>query len=70
MEKVRHRIAVAVEPCVNYLLTLCFPSANFPSSLESSTRDRLVQWCHGAPGLVHLFAHAYRVTTYTHLLQK
>ena len=46
---------------MDYLLTLCFPSGNLPSSLESGDKDRLVQWCHGAPGLVHLLAVAYKV---------
>ena len=37
------------------VLALRFPSSrNMPSSLESAARDRLVQWCHGAPGDVSL----------------
>ena len=24
-------------------------------------RDRLVQWCHGAPGAIHLYVLAYKV---------
>ncbi len=61
LEGVQEHIKRAVEPCVDYLLTMCFPSGNLPSSLESGDRDRLVQWCHGAPGLVHLLAQAYKV---------
>lgn len=57
----KQRILDMVEPCVNHLISLCFPSGNLPSSLESASRDRLVQWCHGAPGFVHLLAHAYKV---------
>ncbi|KAG0714984.1 LanC-like protein 2 [Chionoecetes opilio] len=49
-----------VKPTVDYLVSLVFPSGNFPSSLGSD-RDRLVHWCHGAPGSVYLFAKAYQV---------
>ena len=62
MQRIRHYILSAVETCVDYLISQCFPSGNFPSSLESADKDRLVQWCHGAPGLVHLLAHAFKVT--------
>ena len=41
---------------------MCLPSGNLPSSLESGERDVLVHWCHGAPGMVHLLAHAYKVS--------
>lgn len=61
MEHIKSRVLGVVESCVDYLVSLMFPSGNFPSSLESAERDRLVQWCHGAPGLVHLLAHAYKV---------
>ena len=49
-----------VRPTVDGLATLVFSSGNLPSSL-GSTRDRLVQWCHGAPGSVYLFGKAYQV---------
>eukprot|EP00731_Ephydatia_muelleri_P022805 Em0015g388a len=55
------RISALVKPCVDYLLSLKMPSGNFPSSLESAGTDKLVHWCHGAAGVVHMFAHAYRV---------
>ena len=58
------RICSLVRPCVEWLRDQQFPSGNLPSSLESGNRDRLVQWCHGAPGLVHLMAQAYRVSTF------
>ena len=61
MEPIRHRILSEVKNCVEYLLLQLFPSGNLPSSLESAKSDRLVQWCHGAPGLVHLLAQAYKV---------
>eukprot|EP00088_Acartia_fossae_P068776 TRINITY_DN8799_c0_g1_i2.p1 TRINITY_DN8799_c0_g1~~TRINITY_DN8799_c0_g1_i2.p1 ORF type:complete len:413 (-),score=53.50 TRINITY_DN8799_c0_g1_i2:122-1309(-) len=47
-----------VKPSVDYLLGKAFPSGNFPSS-EGSDRDRLVHWCHGAPGIVHLLLLCY-----------
>jgi len=34
-----------------------FKSGNFPSSLGNET-DRLIHWCHGSPGAVHLFLEA------------
>ena len=55
------RITALVKPCVDYLISLRFPSGNLPSSLESLNGDVLVHWCHGAPGFVHLMALAYKV---------
>lgn len=49
-----------VRPTIDYLQGICFPSNNFPSSLGNNT-DKLVQWCHGAPGVVFLFAEAYKL---------
>ncbi|XP_063883577.1 lanC-like protein 2 isoform X1 [Scylla paramamosain] len=49
-----------VRPTVDGLATLVFSSGNFPSSL-GNMHDRLVQWCHGAPGSVYLFGKAYQV---------
>ena len=46
---------------MDYLLSIRLASGNLPSSLESSVDDRLVHWCHGASGAVHLFARAYKV---------
>jgi lantibiotic modifying enzyme len=33
-----------------YILKSRYPSGNYPSS-EGSESDRLVHWCHGAPGI-------------------
>lgn len=49
-----------VKPTLDYLISIKYPSGNYPSSLGSQS-DRLVHWCHGAPGYVHLFALAYLV---------
>ncbi|KAF2723254.1 hypothetical protein K431DRAFT_283058 [Polychaeton citri CBS 116435] len=46
-----HRYAKEVEADLAVLLTYQYDSGNFPSSLPPE-RDRLVQFCHGAPGIV------------------
>ena len=51
MASLQARIAAVVKPSIDYLLDVVFPSGNLPSSLESSHADRLVHWCHGAPGI-------------------
>lgn len=38
----------------------CFPSGNLRSSIDSS-HDKLVHWCHGAPGYVMLLVKASKV---------
>lgn len=47
-----------VKQTIDFLITQKLPSGNYPSSLGSSS-DRLVHWCHGAPGFLFLFAKAY-----------
>jgi len=49
-----------IKPSLDYLLQVRFPGGNFPSSLEND-RDRLVQWCHGAPGFIHCLVEASKV---------
>ena len=56
------RIDQLVQRATDFLLSVCFSSGNLPSSLESSHADRLIHWCHGAAGFIHLLAHAYRVS--------
>ncbi|CAD7698222.1 unnamed protein product [Ostreobium quekettii] len=41
------------------LVERCFPSGNLPSSLGNQ-EDRLVQWCHGSPGLIQLLVHSLK----------
>ncbi|KAK3578740.1 hypothetical protein CHS0354_010121 [Potamilus streckersoni] len=50
-----------VKPCIDYMVTLQFPSGNCPSSLENMSSDKLVHWCHGAPGWIHTFVLAYKI---------
>ena len=49
-----------IQNTIDYLISKQFSSGNFPSSLESES-DRLVHWCHGAPGAVFLMVKAYQV---------
>ncbi|XP_041479094.1 lanC-like protein 2 isoform X1 [Lytechinus variegatus] len=49
-----------IKPTVDYVLQLRFSSGNFPSSLGNQS-DKLVHWCHGAPGVIHMLLQAYRV---------
>ncbi|XP_054719830.1 LOW QUALITY PROTEIN: lanC-like protein 2 [Uloborus diversus] len=49
-----------IRPTIEYVLNLQFPSGNFPSSLGNTT-DKLVHWCHGAPGVIHLLLLSYEV---------
>jgi hypothetical protein len=41
---------------VSALCASLFDDGNLPSSLSSSSGNKLVQWCHGAPGLLPLLA--------------
>lgn len=49
-----------IQPSVDYVLNLQMDSGNFPSS-KGNDKDRLVHWCHGAPGVVHLMLLAHQV---------
>lgn len=50
----------SVKSSIEWLMTLRFPSGNYPSSLRSQEKDKLVHWCHGASGFIHMFIQAYR----------
>ncbi|PRD26556.1 UNVERIFIED_CONTAM: LanC-like protein 2 [Trichonephila clavipes] len=47
-----------IRPTIDFIVSIQYPSGNFPSSIGSPT-DRLVHWCHGAPGVVHLLLLAH-----------
>ena len=49
-----------VRPSVDYVLNLQMESGNFPSS-KGNDKDRLVHFCHGAPGVVHLLLTSHQV---------
>lgn len=50
-----------VKPTIDYILDMQYPSKNIPSSVGSRNYDVLVQWCHGAPGAIHMVTLAYEV---------
>ncbi|XP_073095279.1 lanC-like protein 2 isoform X3 [Manis javanica] len=49
-----------VKPSIDYVRHKRFRSGNYPSSLSNET-DRLVHWCHGAPGVIHMLMQAHKV---------
>eukprot|EP00062_Callorhinchus_milii_P012588 gi/632959781/ref/XP_007895817.1/ PREDICTED: lanC-like protein 2 [Callorhinchus milii] len=48
-----------VKPSVDYVRHKKFRSGNYPSSLSNET-DRLVHWCHGAPGVIHMLIQSHK----------
>ncbi|XP_025415141.1 lanC-like protein 3 isoform X2 [Sipha flava] len=56
-----------IKNCIDIMKSLQTSNGNFPTKmpiLESKQRseeDELVHWCHGAPGVIYLFAKAYLV---------
>ena len=53
-----------VRPTIDSLMAQRFPSGNYPSSLGSPTGDKLIHWCHGAPGWIYTFILAYKVCNF------
>ncbi|KAM4718766.1 lanC-like protein 2 isoform 2-T6 [Anableps anableps] len=53
-------LAELIRPSIDYVRHKRFRSGNFPSSLSNES-DRLVHWCHGAPGVIHMLIMAYTV---------
>ena len=51
----------ALDETLFYLLSLSFADGNLPSSASSKSGNALVQWCHGAPGLIVLLAQRLRM---------
>lgn len=49
-----------IREAINFIQGIRYPSCNYPSSIGGQT-DRLVHWCHGAPGVIHLLIKAYQV---------
>lgn len=44
-----------VRPMIDFICRLRFPeTGNFPSSFGEDKTDKLVHWCHGSPGVIHL----------------
>ncbi|CAN4104165.1 unnamed protein product [Withania somnifera] len=57
-----------VKATLRYMIKNRFPSGNYPSS-EGSESDRLVHWCHGAPGVVLTLIKAAKVFSSDEFLQ-
>ena len=52
-----------IRQAVDFVLSCEWPNGNYPpvpGELHDS-EDELVHWCHGAPGVVYLFAKAYLI---------
>ena len=54
-----------VKGSIDYLRSKMYPSGNVPQS-HSSNNDKLVRWCHGAPGAIHLFILAAHSVKFDH----
>ncbi|KAK6132819.1 hypothetical protein DH2020_033418 [Rehmannia glutinosa] len=57
-----------VKGTLHYMIKNRFPSGNYPSS-EGSETDRLVHWCHGAPGVALTLVKAAKVFESDEFLQ-
>lgn len=49
-----------VKPSVDYVQRLKFPTGNYPPCIGDS-RDLLVHWCHGSPGVIYMLLQAHKV---------
>eukprot|EP00112_Aurelia_sp_Birch-Aquarium-sp1_P009568 Seg2091.6 transcript_id=Seg2091.6/GoldUCD/mRNA.D3Y31 product="LanC-like protein 2" protein_id=Seg2091.6/GoldUCD/D3Y31 len=58
--KVVQEALPVIKECLDKLLLMRFQSGNVPSSVGNDS-DRLVQWCHGAPGAVDTLMRAFQV---------
>ncbi|KAJ8255210.1 hypothetical protein GJAV_G00202310 [Gymnothorax javanicus] len=54
------RLLKLVKPSVDYIRQIKFPSGNYPPCV-GDTRDLLVHWCHGAPGVIYMLLQAHKV---------
>ncbi|XP_036401485.1 glutathione S-transferase LANCL1 [Megalops cyprinoides] len=54
------RLLMLVKPSVDFVCQLKFPSGNFPPCIGDS-RDLLVHWCHGSPGVIYMLLQAHKV---------
>jgi len=49
-----------IKSSIDFIISTRLPTGNYPTR-DDSEEDRLVQWCHGAPGVVLLLCKAYEV---------
>lgn len=54
-------VLARIHTTIDYLHSLRLPSGNYPTQPGKQDADRLVQWCHGAPGILLLLVRAYEV---------
>jgi lantibiotic modifying enzyme len=63
-----------IRQTIDQLDSFCWPSGNLQSSVKvvgtRSGSDRLVQWCHGAPGHILLLVKANKIFENEHYLQR
>jgi len=59
-----------VKECIHYLIGQKDSDCNYPSSLGKKGENELVQWCHGAPGIILLLCKAYEIYQDANLLQE
>ena len=51
-----------IRKTLDYFVSLQFPSGNFPLEAgDASGRDKVVHWCHGAPGATALLHRAHKI---------
>ncbi|KAL9657748.1 hypothetical protein ABK040_013580 [Willaertia magna] len=62
------QIMKEITDTVDWLISIQYPSGNFPSSVGSSS-DRLIQFCHGASGVIPLLIKMYKLTNEDKYLQ-
>ncbi|XP_027197937.2 lanC-like protein 2 [Dermatophagoides pteronyssinus] len=57
----KQELNTLIKPTIDSILRLQFPNTgNFRSSMNN-TEDRLVHWCHGSPGIIHLLLLSYEI---------
>ncbi|KAG9477515.1 glutathione S-transferase LANCL1 [Eleutherodactylus coqui] len=54
------KLQTFVRPSVEYVRQLRYPTGNYPACIGDS-RDLLVHWCHGAPGVIYMLTQAYKI---------
>jgi hypothetical protein len=54
-------VLARIHTTIDYLHSLRLPSGNYPTQVGKQDADRLVQWCHGAPGVLLLLVRAYEI---------
>lgn len=54
-----------IKECVDYLLSIIHPNGNISpcenTPSQNSSENELVHWCHGAPGVIYLFAKSWYI---------